>query len=74
MCTPPRCCSTSTALKEAIPKCDEPSQELSTGWTRLFGNSSGYISPFVKRYCSLNDPVTEETECIFEEFIVSLNN
>ena len=76
-CTPSRCCSTKNNLKQVIPNCDR-NETRTTGWTHLLGNSSGYITPLVKRYCSLNDPDTGKTECIFEEQIfinsVSLNN
>ena len=76
-CTPTRCCSTTNKLEQGIPNCDRNETET-TGWTHLLGNSSGYITPLVKRYCSLKDPDTEKTECIFEEQIfissVSLNN
>ena len=69
MCTPPRCCSTDNKLKQGIPNCDRNETQITTGWTHLLGNSSGYISLSVKRYCSLKDPDTGKTECIFAEQI-----
>ena len=76
-CSPKHC--TQKHLAEFILECDEAAQGgLTTGWTNVLGNETTEVDTITKietvvgrRYCSLKNIRTYETEMIFEELIQS---
>ena len=74
-CSPTHC--SPRFLSEAISKCDEGLKGgITSGWTHILGNKTKQLDlSFIatiegRRYCSLKNIQTDETEMIFEEQIM----